>query len=148
MATAKRNLWLPVGASLVLYAASFALPVFVCKDGSVFIGLMLFLWGLVGVASACPAWLANPLLFLTLSLMVRRKFPSSLISACLTLAVALTSFFVKSLYTGPNMSDITHYGPGLYVWLSACTVPLLAICLQWAKSFNGTALRTAPFKDI
>jgi hypothetical protein len=119
--------------SLAPYLASFSQPVFTCEDGSVFKGLQLFLWGPLGLLQACPAWFANPTLFVAFGLMYSKALKPSVIVAASTLFLALTSFMVRDIYTGPSNSPITRYGPGFYLWLGACAIPLVALGLAYSN---------------
>jgi hypothetical protein len=112
-----------------LWGISLALPAVAITGGPVFRGGDLLLRAWEALDSGVYAWLANPLLFVAVALCVGRARQMAGVVALLALVLAVSSFRAAAALerAGTTVPDFT-FASGLYVWLAAFVVLLLA-CL-------------------
>jgi hypothetical protein len=133
-------------ASIAAYCLSLTLPVFYTEEvtlielersadrGLTWHGIFVLLLGWAAALGSPTryqywsiAWFANPLFFLAVA-RLRKKRASSFPISLIGLIVALTSFFLKKIWSDkePPSTFITEYGVGFYLWLIAFALMVLA----------------------
>jgi hypothetical protein len=123
------------GAALAvgLWGLSLALPAVAITGGPVLRGADLLLRGWEPLDSGVYAWLANPLFLIAAGLCVGGARRIARAAALLALALAATTFRAAAALerAGTVVPDFT-FASGLYVWLAAIVVLLLACLAHYA----------------
>jgi hypothetical protein len=117
---------------LAIYVASLMLPAVLKTDTSAahdagYPGYSILMIGWLGVANLQPAWIANPLLLLTLAMPTR----------ALGIATAVFAACAIGWREIPNDAGVEHvlsYGAGYYLWMLAMALTAsLPFVLKAAK---------------
>ncbi len=85
--------------------------------------------GWILVPGGIIAWLANPLLFFGWMLLANKLLaPASTIVTALAICIALSFLLHKEIITSEagNVSAVTGYGSGYYLWIGSMVVAMLA----------------------
>lgn len=140
----KRN-YLVVLVSLAVYLGSLFLPVFEFQSHSPVQGFEVLLLGWLGLLALNPAWLANPAFFVSLVLLLIRKYRSASIFSFCAVLLGLASFFAKDWYFDESSgTPITGLGTAFYVWMASLGLLLLgSLWLSIRRAGSGTIATAA-----
>ncbi len=127
-------------AATLLFIAALTLPAFYLENGDSFPGIMCAILGWVPVEpyANCIAWLANPLFFLAILLLVISKPKLALVSSLLSVMLTPATFFVEDVLVneGGTKSDVIGFGPACFVWIAGCALPAIGAIV--ALRLSGT----------
>ena len=81
---------------------------------------------------AALAWLANPLLILSWSVLMLSRKIAALTSVVATMSAASFLLFDSVISSeAPTYSKIIYRGPGYWLWLSSCSILTLYFMYSW-----------------
>ncbi len=112
--------------SIVIYLVSLFLPAFVVRFPDIAgdpLGWECLLFGWGNLFELQPAWLANPLLFIALFLIAKRRTDVSVILLAVAIVAAFFSLRVDEVLRPARMRTVEAMGTGFYVWLTSLIVP-------------------------
>jgi len=78
------------------------------------------------------AWFANPLLLLSVVLLLLNRSGMALATSAASVILATTTFLIHKapFNEAGHMADVVGYGPGFYLWLASISAILLASVLS------------------
>jgi hypothetical protein len=108
-------------------------------------GWKLLVFGWIAIASGTLAWLGNPALFVSWSLLAAKKPGLSLYSAIIGCVFVLTFLFERAVPTGeaPELSLIVGYGMGYWLWLTSAVLQVVASAAALVFSAGHLAVSDA-----
>ena len=138
---------LAAGACLVLLAVACALPAAQMEKDETWNGAQMLGMGWLGIFIGQFGWLANPLMLLSLILLITRHPRAAVIVSLLSIAIGCHSFSLPGATIpldegGARKTTVLALGPAVYVWLAALAGPAAAVVLLTWKRAGGT--KSAP----
>ena len=96
-------------------------------------GITTLLWGWWGVLTGDVPWLANPLYFVALVLVLLGCYKSSQLLCVLALALGMRSLSVEKWYFNEaEGTPVTALGLAFYLWMASFAILLIGVAgLQW-----------------
>ena len=116
-----------LAAVLFLSSLGFNTLILSQGDSSFLIGFVCLLFGFSYVA-----WFANPLLLLSVVLLLLNRSGMALATSAASVILATTTFLIHKapFNEAGHMADVVGYGPGFYLWLASISAILLASVLS------------------
>ena len=108
-------------------------------------GWKLLVFGWIAIASGTLAWLGNPALFVSWSLLAANKPRLSLFSAIIGCVLVITFLFERAVPTGeaPEPSLVVGYGIGYWLWLTSTVLQVAASAAALVPSAGRLAVSDA-----
>ena len=96
-------------------------------------GITTLLWGWWGVLTGDIPWLANPLYFVALVLILLGCYKSGQLLCALALVLGVRSFYVeKWFFNEAEGTPVTSLGLAFYLWMASFVILLIGVAgLQW-----------------
>jgi len=78
-------------------------------------------------------WLANPLLFIAMSALHKRRTGLALIISTIAFILALSTFLIRQIEINEAgmKGPVIGYGPGFYLWLLSMAIMVVSSGLYW-----------------
>ena len=133
---------LAAGACLVILVIACALPAAHMENDETWNGVQMLGMGWLGIFIGQFGWLANPLMLLSLVLLLTRHDRAAVIASLLSVAIGCHSFHLTGAIIpldegGVRKTTVLALGPAVYVWLAALASPLAAAWWLRARQGNG-----------
>lgn len=133
---------LAAGACLVIFAVACALPAAYMAKDETWNGVQMLGMGWLAIFIGQFGWLANPLLLLSLILVLTRHDRAAVSVSILSVAIGCHSFLLTGAVIpldegGVRKTTILALGPAVYVWLAALASPLAVVVWLTRKRAAG-----------
>ena len=132
--------WIAIIASLALYIASLGMPALEFANHEPVKGYVTLLWGWWGLLMRDFPWLANPIYFLALFVVLAGDKKAGQVLSVLAFGVGMLSLWTREWSFDESQSTpIRNLGSAFYCWMASFLVLLLL--LFFAKNQVNSASR-------